>query len=95
MSSNSIEQGFKWDFTLEIANSSPGCATCRQEILSALNATMNTINAAKVMMKEIGIPFSMKTLKNLMYNPYILKSFFEMSGLKPNRKINDKLVKTN
>ncbi len=93
MSSNSIEQSFKWNFTLEIANSSPGCATRRQEILSALNATMNTVNAAKVMMKEIGIPFSMETLKNLMYNPYILKSFFERFGLKPNRKINDKLVK--
>lgn len=45
------------------------------------------------MMKENGIPFFMDTLKDLMYNSYIFKRFFELSGFKPNRKINDKLVK--
>ena len=35
----------------------------------------------------------MDTLKNLIYNSSILKSFFELSGFKPNRKINAKLVK--
>jgi len=51
------------------------------------------VNAAKIMMKENGIPFSINTLKNLMYNSFILNRFFELSGIKPNRKINDKLVK--
>lgn len=59
----------------------------------AFNASMTAVNAAKIMMKENGIPFSMDTLKNLMYNSYILKRFFELSGFKPNRKINAKLVK--
>ena len=54
---------------------------------------MTAVNAAKIMMKENGIPFSINTLKNLMYNAYILKRFFELSGIKPNRKINAKLVK--
>jgi len=59
----------------------------------AFNASMTAVNAAKIMMKENGITFSMDTLKNLMYNSYILKRFFELSGFKPNRKINAKLVK--
>ncbi len=59
----------------------------------AFNASMTAVNVAKIMMKENGIPFSMDTLKNLMYNSYILKRFFELSGFKPNRKINAKLVK--
>ncbi len=59
----------------------------------AFNASMTAVNAAKIMMKENAIPLSMDTLKNLMYNSYILKRFFELSGFKPNRKINEKLVK--
>jgi len=59
----------------------------------AFNASMTAVNAAKIMMKENDIPFSVETLKNLMYNSYILKRFFELSGFKPNRKINAKLVK--
>jgi hypothetical protein len=59
----------------------------------AFNASMTAVNAAKIMMKENGIPFSINTLKNLMYNSFILNRFFELSGIKPNRKINDKLVK--
>ena len=57
------------------------------------NASVTAVNAAKIMMKENGIPFSMETLKKLMYNSYILKRFFELSGFKPNRKINTKLAK--
>lgn len=59
----------------------------------AFNASMTAVNVAKIMMIENGIPFSMDTLKKLMYNSYILKRFFELSGFKPNRKINAKLVK--
>lgn len=57
------------------------------------NPSMTAVNAAKIMMKENGIPFSMDTLKNLMYNLYMLKRFFELSRFKSNRKINAKFVK--
>lgn len=53
------------------------------------NALMTTVNVAKIMMKENRIPFSMDTPKNLMY----IKWFFWLSGFKPNRNINAKLVK--
>lgn len=58
----------------------------------AFNLSFTAVNTAKVMMKENDITLSMSAIKSLMYNSYILKRFFELSGFKPNRKINDKLV---
>ena len=59
----------------------------------AFNASLTAVNAARVMMNENDIPFSIGALKSLMYNAYILKRFFELSGFKPNRTLNAKLVK--
>ena len=59
----------------------------------AFNASFTAINAAKIMMKENSIPFSMEALKSLMFNSYLLDRFFKLSGVKPNRRINAKLVK--
>lgn len=59
----------------------------------AFNASFTAVNAAKIMMKENDIPFSIAALKSLLYNSYILKRFFELSGFKPNRRLNAKLVK--
>jgi len=39
------------------------------------------------------IPFSMEALKSLMFNSYLLDRFFKLSGIKPNSRIKDKLVK--
>ncbi len=52
----------------------------------AFNASLTAVSAAKIMMNENEIPFSMEALKSLMYNVYILKRFFELSGFKTNRK---------
>ncbi len=59
----------------------------------AFNASLASVNVTKVMMAENGIPFSMAALKSLMYNSYILKIFFELSGFKPNRTLNAKILK--
>lgn len=59
----------------------------------AFNAAFTAVNTAKVMMAENDIPFSMNALKSLMYNSYILKRFFELSGFKPNRNLNAKIIK--
>ena len=59
----------------------------------AFNASFTAINAAKIMMKENSIPFSMEALKSLMFNSYLLDRFFKLSGIKPNSRIKDKLVK--
>jgi hypothetical protein len=59
----------------------------------AFNASFTAINAAKIMMKENSIPFSMEALKSLIFNSYLIDRFFKLSGVKPNRRIKDKLVK--
>jgi len=53
----------------------------------AFNTSFTAINAAKIMMKENSIPFSMEALKSLMFNSYLLDSFFKLSGVRPNRRI--------
>jgi hypothetical protein len=52
-----------------------------------------TINLAKVLAKEKGIPFSMASCKTMIHNAYLLERFICVSGIKPNRRLNDKLVK--
>ena len=57
------------------------------------NASLTSVNLAKMMSKERGIPFSMASCKTMMHNAYLLERFISVSGIKPNRRLNDKLVK--
>ena len=57
------------------------------------NASLTTVNIAKILAKEKGIPFSMASCKTMIHNAYLLERFICVSGLKPNRRLNDKLVK--
>lgn len=59
----------------------------------AFNASFTAVNTAKVMISENNIQLSMNAIKFPIYNSYILKQFFELSGFKPNRNVNAKLVK--
>ena len=45
------------------------------------------------MMKQYEVPFSVESLKSLIFNSYLLDRFFKLSGTRPNKKINAKLVK--
>ena len=53
----------------------------------------NICRYTQIMMKENSIPFSMEALKSLIFNSYLLDRFFKLSGIKPNKRINAKLVK--
>ncbi|SEA50085.1 hypothetical protein SAMN05216331_16710, partial [Porphyromonadaceae bacterium KH3R12] len=57
------------------------------------NASPATVNLAKVFAKERGIPFSMASCKSMIHNAYLLERFIRVSGIRPNRRLNDKLVK--
>ena len=57
------------------------------------NASLTSVNLAKVLAKERGIPFSMASCKTMIHNAYLLERFICVSGIKPNRRLNDKLVK--
>ncbi len=57
------------------------------------NASLTSVNLAKALAKERGIPFSMASCKTMIHNTYLLERFICVSGIKPNRRLNDKLVK--
>ncbi|MDD2279983.1 MAG: transposase, partial [Bacteroidales bacterium] len=57
------------------------------------NASLTSVNLAKVLAKERGIHFSMASCKTMIHNAYLLERFICVSGIKPNRRLNDKLVK--
>lgn len=59
----------------------------------AFNASFTAINAAKIMMKQYDVPFLVEFLKSLTFNSYLLDRFFKLSGTRPNKRINAKLVK--
>lgn len=59
----------------------------------AFNASFTAINATKTMMKQYDVPFSVESLKSLIFNSYLLDRFFKLSGARPNKRINAKLVK--
>ena len=43
--------------------------------------------------KQYDVPFSVESLKSLIFNSYLLDRFFKLSGVRPNKRINAKLVK--
>jgi hypothetical protein len=57
------------------------------------NASLTSVNLAKVLARERGIPFSMASCKTMIHNAYLLERFICVSDIKPNRRLNDKLVK--
>ena len=59
----------------------------------AFNASLSAVIVAKAVIKEHYPTFSMANLKSLLYNAYIMNRFFVMSGFRPNKSINAKIVK--
>jgi hypothetical protein len=59
----------------------------------AFNASFTSLNVAKVMMKEIGMDYSMASCKSMMFNTYLTKRIFKTSGYRPNRTLISKIFK--
>lgn len=59
----------------------------------AFNASLSAVNVTKVVIHEDYPSFSICNLKSLLYNAYITKRFFAMSGFHPNKSINAKIIK--
>jgi len=51
------------------------------------------VNLVKVLAKERDTPFSMASHKAIIHNAYLLEQFIYVSGIKPNKRLNDKLFK--
>ena len=59
----------------------------------AFNASLASVNIAKIIRKEEYPALSIGLLKSCLCNIYILKRFLARSGIRPNRTLNAKLVK--
>ena len=59
----------------------------------AFNASWPAVNVAKVVIKQDYPSFSIVNIKSLLYNCYVTKRFFAMSGFRPNKSLNAKIFK--
>ena len=59
----------------------------------AFNASFASLNVAKVMMKEIGMDYSMLSLKSLMTSTYLVRRIFKVCRYSPNRYLISKIFK--
>jgi len=88
---------FQIEFCFRDAKQFTGLNHCQARDVNKLafhfNASLTCVNIAKVLAKEKNIPFSMTTYKALIHNAYLLERFIRVSGIKPNKRLNDKLVK--
>ena len=88
---------FQIEFCFRDAKSFTGLMQSQARDVSKLsfnfNVSLATVNLAKVLAKERGIPFSMASCKTMLHNAFLLERFICVSGIKPNRRLNDKLVK--
>ena len=88
---------FQIEFCFRDAKGFTGLTHCQARDVAKLsfnfNASLTSVNLSKVIAKERGIPFSMASCKTMMHNAYLLERFISVSGIKPNRRLNDKLVK--
>jgi Transposase DDE domain. len=88
---------FQIEFCFRNAKGFTGLAQCQARDVAKLsfhfNTSLTSVNLAKLFAKERGIPFSMASHKTMMHNAYLLERFICVSGIKPNRRLNEKLVK--
>lgn len=57
------------------------------------NASLSVVNIVKAWVIRNNRPYSMVSVKTMMHNAFLLQRFIALSGIRPNRNLNDKLVK--
>lgn len=88
---------FQIEFCFRDAKQFAGLCDCQArdswKLDYAFNASFTSLNVAKVMMKEIGMDYSMASFKSMMFNTYLKKRIFKTSGYRPNRTLISKIFK--
>ena len=88
---------FQIEFCFRDAKQFTGLNHCQARDLRkldfAFNASMASVNVAKIMRNEFYPELSTGLLKSYLSNIYIFKRILARSGLRPNRTLNAKLVK--
>ena len=87
---------FQIEFCFRDSKQFTGLNDCQARDLKkldfAFNASLASVNIAKVMRKQYYPSLSIGLLKAYLSNIYMFKRFFSKSGLKPNRTFNTKLI---
>ena len=82
---------FQIEFCFRDAKQFAGLCDCQArdswKLDYAFNASFTSLNVAKVMMKEIGMDYSMASFKSMMFNTYLTKRIFKSSGYRPTRTL--------
>ena len=88
---------FQIEFCFRDAKQFTGLNHCQARNLKkldfAFNASLTSVNIAKIMRNEEYNTLSIGLLKAYLSNIYMMNRFFARSGLKPNKTINTKLIK--
>lgn len=88
---------FQIEFCFRDAKQFTGLNHCQARDLRkldfAFNASLASVNVAKVVRAEYYTALSIGLLKSYLSNIWMLKRFFAASGISPNRTLNAKLVK--
>ena len=64
-----------------------------KKLYFAFNASLASVNIAKIMLQWYYPSLSIGLLKDYLNNTYMLIRIFSKSGMKPNRTFNAKLIK--
>lgn len=88
---------FQIEFCFRDAKQYAGLMDCQArsswKLDFSFNASFASANVAKVMMKEMGMDYSMSSFKSLMFNTYLANRIFTASGYRPNRTLICKVFK--
>ena len=88
---------FQIEFCFRDSKQFTGLNDCQARDLKkldfAFNASLASVNIAKVIRQRYYPSLSIGLLKACLSNIYILKRIFSKSGLRPNRTFNTKLIK--
>ena len=88
---------FQIEFCFRDAKTYTGLTHCQardsRKLDFAFNASFASLNVAKVMMKEMGMEYSMSSFTSLMTSTYLVKRIFKACGYSPNRTLINTIFK--
>lgn len=84
---------FQIEFNFRDAKPFTGLNQCQARNLTKLkfnfNASLTAVNIAKVLAIERGMRFPMASIKTMMHNMFMVKRFISVSGIKPDKRLNE------
>lgn len=88
---------FQIEFCFRNSKQFAGLADCQSRDLDKLhfhfNASLTSVNIAKVKALEKGTVLSMASVKVLCHNLFLMQRFISVLGIKPDKEINRRLWK--